>query len=191
MHPTRLAAAGAAAALITLGTAGAAQAQQQPEIKVSPERFIPGQSVTITITECTQAPTMNATQARRVFTAVPTFTGTSGETWTARQATRRSLVPGRSYTVNLTCRVGDQTVRGSITVNPGSTSSPTPKPTGSSPAPAPTGTPKIPTGPINTGDGSTQGGSGTTMLAGGAAAALLAAGLGAFALRRRAGRERS
>ncbi|MFI0480426.1 hypothetical protein [Actinomadura sp. 9N215] len=189
MTLTRLAAAGAAATCLVLGTAGVAQAQQQPKIDVSPRVFTPGQAITITITECTKKPTINAAQASRVFTAVPAFTGTPGETWTARQATRSNLVPGKTYTVSLTCTVGEQTVNGSITVNPGK--KPSPKPTPTTPAPAPS-TPTIPSGPINTGDGSTQGGgSGVTLLAGGAAVALAGAGVGALALRRRAGRESS
>ncbi|TDD39064.1 hypothetical protein E1287_04475 [Actinomadura sp. KC06] len=188
MTLTRLAAAGAAATCLVLGTAGAVQAQEQPQINVSPRVFTPGQAITITITECTKKPTINAAQAVRVFTAVPAFTGTPGEKWTARQATRSNLVPGKTYTVNLTCTVGEQTVKGSITVNPGK--KPSPKPT--TPAPKPTTPVPVPSGPINTGDGSTQGGgSGATLLAGGAAVALAGAGMGALALRRRAGRERS
>ncbi|TMR00415.1 hypothetical protein ETD83_16800 [Actinomadura soli] len=193
MTLTRLAAAGAAAACLVLGTAGAAHAQEQPQINVSPRVFTPGQAITITITECTQKPTINAAEATRVFTAVPAFTGTPGEKWTARQATRSNLIPGKTYTVNLTCTVGEQTVKGSITVNPGKKPSPKPTPTKpGSPAPQPSSPVPVPSGPINTGDGSTQdGGSGTTLLAGGAAVALAGAGMGAFALRRRAGRERS
>lgn len=176
MTPTRLAAVGAAAACLVLGTAGAVQAQEQPQINVSPRVFTPGEAITITITECTKKPAINATQAKRVFTAVPAFTGTPGETWKARQATRSDLVPGKTYTVGLTCTVGQQTVKGSITVNPGKKPSPSPSPTGSTPAPQPS-TPTIPRGPIDTGDGSTQGGgSGTTLLAGGAAVALAGAG---------------
>jgi hypothetical protein len=190
MNLTRLAAAGAAAAAIALGTAGAVQAQEQPDINVSPRIFTPGQAITITITECTEPPTANAAEAERVFTGALTFSGTPGGTWTAREATKTDLEPGQTYRVNLTCTVGDQEIEAFIEVNPQATSSPTPRPTGSTPAPAPS-TPQIPSGPINTGDGSTQGGAGTTMLAGGTAAALAAAGLGAFALRRRAGRERS
>ncbi|MFI0410522.1 hypothetical protein [Actinomadura sp. 3N508] len=189
MNLTRFAAAGAAATALVLGTAGAVQAAEQPQINVSPRVFTPGQAITITITECTKKPTINAAEAIRVFTAVPAFTGTPGETWKATQATRSSLVPGKTYTVNLTCTVGEQTVKGSITVNPGK--KPSPKPTATNPTSQPTTPVPVPSGPINTGDGSTQGGSGTTLLAGGAAVALAGAGMGALALRRRAGRENS
>jgi hypothetical protein len=271
MHTTRLAAAGAVAALVALGMAGPAQAAE-PAASATPDPFKPGADLTLSITECTETPT---SVAGDLFTGTPQFSGEAGGTWTAKQATKPALAPGKSFTITINCKVGEAPIERTVTVTSakeepneppafsfgfddvkmsttrvvpnGSTTFTVTCPTAvtinsnayttnplpvtksgentwtstgkfKSSLPNPsvvtiackdhgavefTTNPekgemkpgkkipgKIPTGRIDTGDGSTQTGTGMPLLAGGTAA-LAAAGLGAVALRRRIGRERS
>ncbi|GLZ04605.1 hypothetical protein Acsp03_20710 [Actinomadura sp. NBRC 104412] len=206
MHPTRLAAAGAAAALLVLGMAGPALAtptddpsspptteapdpsdsptpsdpdpSEPPtfefgfdDVKLSTTRVVPGGKTTFTVTCPTEV-----TITSNAYTQDPLPVSKTGDdTWTAT-GTFKSSLPNPSI-ARVTCK-DHGTV--TFTTNPEKGEMKPGKPTG-----------KIPTGRIDTGDGSTQGGPGMPLLAGGSAAALAAAGLGALALRRRAGRESS
>ncbi|WP_019631356.1 hypothetical protein [Actinomadura atramentaria] len=122
MRAARLAAAGAAAGLAVLGTAGAAlAAAPTPTISVTPNPFTPGAKLTVKVTECIKAPTGDATS---IFASDLAFTGTAGGTWTAVGATKSSLQPGHTYTAVLTCEVEGGTGKLTLTVNPAK-----PKPT--------------------------------------------------------------
>ncbi|WP_051109026.1 hypothetical protein [Actinomadura flavalba] len=129
MRAARLAAAGAVAGAVVLGTAGPAFAD--PTISASPNPFTPGQKLTVKVTECLEAPTGDATA---IFTANPAFTGAAGKTWTAVAATRADLKPGTTYTVVFSCKLEGGTAKFSLKVNPGKPK-PTPTPTPTTPEP--------------------------------------------------------
>ncbi|MDL4774834.1 hypothetical protein [Actinomadura xylanilytica] len=114
------AAAGAATAVTALGMAGPALAAPEPApavpaVKVAPNPFKPGASLTVKISACDTAPAGGAGQ---VFTAAPKFRGNAGELWTAVAATKPSLTPGHSYKAAFTCKVGETTHKLTLTVNP-------------------------------------------------------------------------
>ncbi|GAA2415480.1 hypothetical protein GCM10010191_27150 [Actinomadura vinacea] len=98
----RLAAVGAAGA-IGLGalalTAGPAYAA--PELTVTPEAFKPGDSLTLKVTECEEAPKPEG--ANTLFAATPIWVGGASEGWKSTTATKKNLTPGTKYTAKFTC----------------------------------------------------------------------------------------
>jgi hypothetical protein len=141
------------------------------DVKMSTSKVVPNGKTTFTIT----CPT-SVTIVSNGYTQSPlTVTKAGKDTWTANGTFKSSLPDPTVATV--TCE-GYGSVKYSTSPEKGDL---TPK--------KPAG--KIPTGRIDTGDGSTvAGGPGTGLLAGGAAGALAAAGLGTVLLRRRLGQER-
>jgi hypothetical protein len=141
-------------------------------VKLSTTKVVPNGSTTFTVT-CPSTVTI----VSNAYTQSPLpISKTGTDTWTAK-GTFKSTLPDPSV-ATVTCK-GFGSVK--FSTSPEKKGGLKPKPGG-----------QIPVGRIDTGDGSTQTGSaGLPMLAGGSAAALAGAGLGAFALRRRIGRERS
>ncbi|MCP9952423.1 hypothetical protein [Actinomadura madurae] len=143
------------------------------KVKLSSRRVAPGLSTTFTVT-CPSTVTITGNG----YTRNPLPVKKAGKaTWTAT-GTFRSKLPDPT-TATVVCK-GFGSVRFSTSPEKG----------GNNMEPK---TPKIPTGPINTGDGSMYAGSDGSAAPVLAAmwGALMAAGLGAVALRRRTVRERS
>ncbi|MEU8799260.1 hypothetical protein [Spirillospora sp. NPDC048819] len=147
------------------------------KVKLSTTRVAPGQNVTFTVT----CPT-SVTVAGNGYTKNPLPVKKAGENTFTAQGTYRSNLPDPT-TVTVVCKdfgsvkysTSPEKAEGSGNGN------------GNGMAPK---TPKVPTGPINTGDGSSLGTGGSPMMA--AAWGVFAfLGLGAVALRRRTVSERS
>ncbi|MFG2087062.1 MULTISPECIES: hypothetical protein [unclassified Spirillospora] len=145
------------------------------KVKLSTTRVAPGQKVTFTV-NCPTAVTVSGNG----YTKNPLPVKKTGDaTWTA-QGTYRSNPPDPT-TVTVVCK-DFGSVKYSTSPEKGTGNG-----TGTGMKPK---TPKIPTGPINTGDGSSLGTDGSPMMAA-AWGAFMFLGLGAVALRRRTVSERS
>ncbi|SEK76251.1 hypothetical protein [Streptacidiphilus jiangxiensis] len=164
MRVRRLAAATALSGAAVIATAPLASAVEAGAVVVSPGSAAPGQTVTIGASGCATA-NPNAT-ARAYSNAFPTTAlnavGSTGEVAGSTQVF--SGAKAGTYTVTVVCDVSNpsQKATGSLTVVTSAT------------------------GGATTGDGATQSFP-TSSVAGGAALAAGSLGLGAFALRRRAG----
>ncbi|HEX2313899.1 MAG TPA: hypothetical protein VHJ17_09205 [Thermomonospora sp.] len=129
MRITRLAATGAAGGAAALALAAPAQAAAEPRITVDPERFRPGDNLTLTVTECATRPVTG--QVNQIFAERPAFQK-EGAAWTAIGGTKTSLRPGQTYRTEFRCRVGGRTVVVPLETSP---APPLPRPT---PTPKPT-----------------------------------------------------
>jgi hypothetical protein len=139
------------------------------KVRLSSRRVVPGGSTAFTVT-CPNTVTITGNG----YTRTPlTVTRAGSGRWTATGKFRSSLPDPTTATV--VCK-GFGSVKFSTSPEKGDTM--TPKP------------PKVPTGRIDTGDGSMSEGSASPLAAAGLGA-LLIAGIGAFALRRSPARERS
>ncbi|MFC5749230.1 hypothetical protein [Actinomadura rugatobispora] len=138
------------------------------KVKLSSRRVVPGGTTTFTVT-CPSTVTITGNGYTRSPLAVKKL---SANRWTATGTFRTNLPDPTTATV--VCK-GYGSVK--LSTSPEKNDGLKPK------------QPKIPTGRIDTGDGSTQG-NGSALPAAGLGALALA-GLGAFALRRRTARERS
>jgi hypothetical protein len=112
MHTTRLAAAGAVAALVALGMAGPAQAAAEATISASPSVFNPGDTLNLSVTECEDEP---AGSGSEIFAEAPAFAGAPGA-WTAAAKTKATLERGTPYTTAFTCTVAEKEVPLTLTV---------------------------------------------------------------------------
>jgi hypothetical protein len=113
----RLAAAGAAGAigLATLAlTAGPAHAA--PDITVTPKSFKPGDSLTLKVTECEDAPALKSDSG--LFAAAPSWSGAAASGWSSTTATKKSLTPGKTYTATFTCKFGTATSTLTVSTSP-------------------------------------------------------------------------
>ncbi|REE95277.1 hypothetical protein [Thermomonospora umbrina] len=127
MRITRLAAAGVVAAAAALALAAPARAEARPEITVDPERFRPGDNLTISVTACATRPrTGRPGLKNEIFAERPTFERT-GPKWSAIAGTRAGLKPGRRYHTDFRCEVDGRTVTFRLTTSPSRTHEEPPK----------------------------------------------------------------
>ncbi|GAA4514564.1 hypothetical protein GCM10023191_083240 [Actinoallomurus oryzae] len=205
MNIARLGAAGGAAAIVALCMAGPAFATdtpgpvsggvtknapaspvkpggKEPTADVTPKSFYGGDTLTWTVENCAVVPTI--VDVNHLFVTTNPFkpTGTEGS-YAAKETTRKKLVDGKEYKVEVHCGRWTDT----FTTKPHKRPKPTPTPTKSgTPTPTSSGTPTgLPSGAPQTGDGSSNGGGNTGLIAGGAAVVVVGLAGGTFLYTRR------
>jgi len=199
MNIARLGAAGAAAAIVALGTAGPAFATdttppstgggvnkavpsapttqkpgEGPSADVNPKFFYGGDTLTFTVQHCTVQPMI--LDVNHLFVMRHGFVKTGEGSYTAKETTRKDLVEGKEYKVVVKCGRWTDT----FTTKPKKRPKPTPTPT--APTTQPTG---VPSGAPQTGDGSSSGGGDTGLIAGGAGVVIVGLAGGTFLYTRR------
>lgn len=198
MNIARLGAVGGAAAIVALGAAGPAfatgtpapgsgggftkgapsapskPAGKEPSADVTPKSFFGGDTLTFTVENCAVVPTI--VDVNHLFVTTHPFapTGTEGG-YAAKETTRKNLVEGKQYKVEVHCGRWSDT----FTTRPHKRPTPTPTPTSSG---SPTG---LPSGAPQTGDGSSNGGGNTGLIAGGVAVVVAGLAGGTFLYTRR------
>ncbi|XVQ08835.1 hypothetical protein ACQP1W_40780 [Spirillospora sp. CA-255316] len=113
----RLAALGAAGAM-SLGalTLTAAPAYAKPTITVTPKAFKPGDSLTLKVTECEDAPKL--TSDTGLFAGTPEWSGAASSGWNSTTATKKTLTPGKTYTAKFSCTFDGGTTDFDVTTSP-------------------------------------------------------------------------
>jgi hypothetical protein len=197
MKIARLGAAGAAAGVVALCTAGPAFATGttpppsgggtvtkttpsapttkppglEPSADVNPKFFYGGDTLTFTVKNCAVQPTI--VDVNHLFVTTHPFAETGKGSYAAKETVRKDLVEGHEYKIAVHCGRWTDT----FTTKPHKKPTPTPTPSSTQPTGVPSGAPQ-------TGDGSSSGG-GTGLIVGGAAVVLAGIAGGTFLYTRR------